>query len=133
MYHFPTYDEIRVVIYGNGSNALASGNASPYNLVKFQYGTANITGPNQAASISLLDVLGSTPLGENAQVVAGPDQVNTIVNSTSAGDVNGDDVLDILDILMIVDHILGRITLVGGEFTRADVAPWPTGDGLVNV
>jgi hypothetical protein len=34
---------------------------------------------------------------------------------------------------MIVDHILGRITLVGGEFDRADIAPWPAGDGLVNV
>jgi hypothetical protein len=129
--HGPSADTIKIVFFGNGTNSLPPGT---YNdLVRFTYSTVNITGVQTTTQLSLANVLGSTPVGTNAQVIAGPNQVITILNSTSKGDVNGDDVLDILDLLMIVDHILNRITLTGDEFLRADVAPWPTGDGEVNV
>jgi hypothetical protein len=42
-------------------------------------------------------------------------------------------VLDILDLLLIVDHILNIAPLTGNAFLAADIAPWPTGDGVVNV
>ena len=57
----------------------------------------------------------------------------------SLGDVNGDGFLDILDLVMVVDHIVGRDSLTGDYFTRADIAPWypenlePEPDGLVDV
>jgi hypothetical protein len=62
------------------------------------------------------------------------------------GDVNGDGCVDILDLIMVVDHIVGRDsldkTIINGssEFIRADIAPWtfapgsvPSPDGFVNV
>ena len=56
------------------------------------------------------------------------------------GDVNGDGCVDILDLILVVDHIVGRDSLSGAEFARADIAPWvpmpgsvPEPDGKVNV
>ncbi len=55
------------------------------------------------------------------------------------GDVNGDGCLDVLDIIMMVDHIIGRDSLDAEQFDRADLAPWANGnprpypDGIVNV
>jgi hypothetical protein len=132
IYHNPTNEEVRIVLFGNGTNSLPPGT---YNdLIRFSYSTVNVTGAvPQVALISLTDVLGSTPSGTNAGVTADPDQNVNVVNSTYLGDVNDDDMWDILDLLMIVDHILGRITLTPDQFLRADIAPWSTGDGSVNV
>jgi hypothetical protein len=55
------------------------------------------------------------------------------------GDVNLDDQVNILDILLMIDHILGRVTLTGQAFTQGDIAPWipldplPLPDGVINV
>jgi hypothetical protein len=55
------------------------------------------------------------------------------------GDVNLDDHVNILDILLMIDHILGRVTLSGLAFTQGDIAPWTVGqplpipDGTINV
>lgn len=57
----------------------------------------------------------------------------------SYGDVNGDGFIDILDLIDVVDHIVGRDSLDSAEFLRADIAPWtigapdPSPDGFVNV
>ncbi len=48
------------------------------------------------------------------------------------GDVNGDGCVDILDLIMVVDHIVGRDSLTGAEFTRADIAPWVPGNATPN-
>lgn len=127
-------DTIKVVLFGNGSTSLPAGSYS--DLVRFQYDVVNISDPDvQTASIAFGpgSVLGSTAVGENAGVAAGAAQALTVNNRANAGDINNDDHVDILDLLLIVDHILNRITLTGQQFTRADIAPWPSGDGAVNV
>ena len=125
-------DTIKVVIYGTGSTALAAGTYN--NLLNFTYDAVNISDPDvQTSTISLANVLGGLVLGEDAQVVAGPAQTVTLNNRTMRGDINNDDRVDILDLLMVVDHILNRITLTGDAFTRGNIAPWPAGDGAVNI
>ncbi|MBE0570219.1 MAG: choice-of-anchor D domain-containing protein, partial [Ignavibacteriaceae bacterium] len=58
---------------------------------------------------------------------------------TWRGDVNSDGCIDILDLIMIVDHIVNLDSLNVTELFRADIAPWlpgnplPTPDGIVNV
>jgi hypothetical protein len=55
------------------------------------------------------------------------------------GDVNSDGCIDILDLIMVVDHIVNVDSLTVSEFLRADIAPWlpghaaPEPDGIVNV
>jgi hypothetical protein len=55
------------------------------------------------------------------------------------GDVNSDGYLDILDLIMVIDHIVSIDSLEGNAFLRGDIAPWPAGDlspspdGYVNV
>ncbi|MEJ2104167.1 MAG: T9SS type A sorting domain-containing protein, partial [Ignavibacteriaceae bacterium] len=55
------------------------------------------------------------------------------------GDVNSDGFIDILDLIMVVDHIVSVDSLNSNELTRADIAPWlqgnpsPNPDGFVNV
>ena len=45
------------------------------------------------------------------------------------GDVNGDDVIDLLDLLTVVNHILGTDPLTGGALDRADC----NGDDTINL
>jgi hypothetical protein len=135
-----TNDTVKVVLYGNGTTALPPGTYS--NLVHFEYDVVNIGEPDvQTTSISLpaAEAIGSLSDGSNAGIVAGPPQTITVNNRTVLGDINNDDMIDILDLLMIVDHILNVRQLTPAEFIRADVAPWSSGmpapspDGVVNV
>jgi hypothetical protein len=125
--HLAGEDVINIVAFGNGSTALPPGTYT--DLIRFNYGTVDISTLTGSSSISFSDVLGSTPLGVDAHISAGPAQTVNIVNQVYHGDVNNDGVLDILDMLLIVDHILGNITLTGDQFLRADINT----DGSVNV
>jgi hypothetical protein len=131
---------VKVVLYGNGRVSLPPGTYT--DLFTFSYDVVNITDPDQQTTSIAFDpatVVGSLGDGTNAGVSAGPDQVVTVNNRTLLGDVNNDDMIDILDLLEVVDHILEIDPLTGDEFTRADIAPWnsgdpaPTPDGVVNV
>ena len=46
-----------------------------------------------------------------------------------AGDVNGDGVINVVDVISSVNHIIGNSTLEGDSFCAADL----NGDGIVNV
>ncbi len=69
----------------------------------------------------------ATNLGESAGLGLDANRdstVYTIYNSSSRGDVNCDDRVDVLDVLEMIDVILGRKTFAPWQFNRADLAPW---------
>ena len=49
------------------------------------------------------------------------------------GDVNGDSVVDIADMLLMQQRMLGLITLDSNGITRGDLYPQGTGDGVINI
>ena len=51
------------------------------------------------------------------------------IGSTLAGDVNDDSVLNILDVVMLVNFILGSVDPTSSEYTAADI----NGDNILNV
>jgi hypothetical protein len=126
-----TNDSIIVVIYGNGSTVLLPGT---YTLATFQYDVVNIDEPDsQSTSFELDNLVASDALGSSLGLTVDAPQSVTVVNRTTYGDVNNDGAVDILDLLLIVDHILQRSLLTGSAFERADVvAPFPLGDNVVN-
>ena len=104
------------------------------------------------SSFTIFNAEGSTYQGNPIDITPSRDELVVIAQAAGGnyGDVNGDGCVDILDLIMVVDHIVGRDSLEGrpvypdfissGEFARADIAPWtfapgsvPSPDGLVNV
>jgi hypothetical protein len=124
-------DSIIVVIYGNGNTALPAGT---HTLAYFQYDAVNIDQPDtQYTSFELDKLVASDSVGNSLPIVVDAPQVVKVMNRTTFADVNDDGYVDILDLLMIVDHILQRQLLTGAAFERADVVfPFPGGDGVVN-
>ena len=49
------------------------------------------------------------------------------------GDVNDDGLTDLLDLVLAVDHVIGKIVLPAGLAERIDLYPFPTGDGSADV
>ncbi len=90
-------------------------------------------------------------LGSPAGIAADPDRDSSrynVHNSSARGDVNCDDKVDILDVLAIIDVVLGRATFQPWQTNRADLAPWSAqwslsstffsdannyGDGAINI
>ncbi len=135
-------DRIKVVILGNGTNAVLP-NPGDQEIMKFNYDIVDITGPNAFTYNALFNVVGATETPViNANISTGVWETINIYNGTTMGllgDVNLDDNVNILDILLMIDHILGRVTLTGPAFTQGDIAPWTVGaplpvpDGTINV
>ncbi|MDP2301562.1 MAG: choice-of-anchor D domain-containing protein [Ignavibacteria bacterium] len=135
-------DSIKVVILGNTDNAILPG-TSDVEIMKFSYDVVSITGNSTTTSNGFENVFGATGTPVvNANITSGPDELLTIYNGTInglLGDVNLDDNVDLLDILTMIDYILGRITLTGQAFTNGDISPWiapaplPSPDGVINV
>jgi hypothetical protein len=135
-------DLVKVVILGNGNNAILP-NPGDQEIMKFNFDIVDITGPSAITYNALFNVLGATATPViNANIGVGPWETINIFNGTTMGllgDVNLDDHVNILDILLMIDHILGRTTLSGLAFTQGDIAPWTVGqplpvpDGAINV
>ncbi|HQF43588.1 MAG TPA: dockerin type I repeat-containing protein, partial [Ignavibacteriaceae bacterium] len=93
------------------------------------------------SSIRIINAEASTFEGFPIDITPSRDELTVIARNRVGfyGDVNGDGCLDILDIIKVVDHIVGRDSLDEDEFQRADIAPWirgnenPDPDGVVNV
>ncbi|QQS35317.1 MAG: choice-of-anchor D domain-containing protein [Ignavibacteriales bacterium] len=135
-------DRVKIVIVGNGTNSIQPAFGTQ-EIAKFAFDIVDITGPSATTTNGLENVLGATATPViNANISTGADEVINIGNGTSGGlygDVNLDDQVNILDILLMIDHILGRTTLTGLAFTQGDLAPWTVGqplpvpDGVINV
>ena len=139
-------DRIKVVIVGNGTNAIST-NVAVQEIMKFNFDIVDITGNSAVTYNGLGNVLGATATPViDANISAGADEIINIYNGTTIGllgDVNLDDQVNILDILVMIDHILGRITLytplTGQAFTNGDLDNWAAGnllpnpDGTINV
>ncbi|MFN3871907.1 MAG: T9SS type A sorting domain-containing protein [Ignavibacterium sp.] len=135
-------DEILVLLYNlNQNNGLPPGN---YNdLFRVNYRVADLPPLTDSVKSSFLitDALASTYQGFPIDITPSRNELTVIARNRVGfyGDVNGDGCLDILDILLVVDHIIGRDSLEGEAFLRADLAPWiygtpePNPDGVVNV
>jgi hypothetical protein len=123
-------DTCSVVILGTGTASIPPGIHD--DLVTFRYDVVNAT-EEKAGLIQLVDVVGALTDGSDACVSPGGSQRLTIRNTVVGGDINDDDRIDVLDLVLLVDHILQRTTLQGIGFTRADISPWPGGDGVIDI
>lgn len=135
-------DTVKVVILGNGSNAIQA-DSDDQDILIFTYDILNIVGNSDQTFNGLSEVIGATisPVSD-ANISTGPDEIINIFNGTLMGllgDLNLDNNVNILDILTMIDYMLGRINLSTEQFEKADIAPWgtgnplPTPDGIINV
>ena len=135
-------DEIFVLLYNlNQDGGLLPGDYS--DLLRVNYRVADLPGLTDSVKSSFLitHAEGSTFEGFPINITPSRDELVVIAKNRVGGfaDVNGDGCVDILDVVLVVDHIVGRDSLTGEMFTRADVAPWvpgnqlPDPDGFVNV
>lgn len=128
-------DEILVLLFNlNQNNGLPPGD---YNeLLKVKYRVADLPALQDSikSSIKIKNAEASTYEGFPINITPSRDELTIIAqNRVSAyGDVNADGCLDILDIIMIVDHIVGRDSLEADEFERANIAPWTPGEPAPN-
>ena len=128
---FATDDSINVVLFGIDSNSLPQLDYPAVLILK--YDVVNIAAPNETSHIRFSNILGSLFDSSDGNVNSSGDETITVANRTSKGDINFDDHIDVLDLLVLVDHITGRNLLSGSQFTAADLYPYPAGDGAVNV
>jgi len=135
-------DEILVLLYNlNQNSGLDPGDYDE--LLKVKYRVANLPALQDSikSSIKISNAEASTYQGFPIDIAPSRDELTIIAQNRVGfyGDVNGDGCLDVLDIIMVVDHIIGRDSLEVDEFERADIAPWiagnegPDPDGFVNV
>jgi len=134
-------DTLRVVILGNAGNTIPP-NGPDAQILIFSYDVVSISTPSAFTYNSLVRVVGATETPvRNANIEAGPWETITIFNGTVNGlygDVNLDNQVDLLDILLMIDYILGRTTFNAQQMFQGDIAPWigtplPTPDGVINV
>lgn len=141
-------DSIYVLLYNlQQNNGLNPGDYN--NLLKVKYRVADLPALVDTAKSTFRITNAEASTYQGFPINITPSRDNMVVLATnrvrSYGDVNGDGYIDILDLIDVVDHIVGRDSLdttkVNGtsEFTRADIAPWtigapdPSPDGVVNV
>ena len=110
-------------------------------LLSFDFITSNI-GPEKTdtAGFLIASILGSTNLATDAKLNSSSYKHMLIKNRTTWGDVNGDDQVDILDLLIVADYITGRLVPAGSVMAQANVADWPaaqmdpnTSDPAINI
>jgi hypothetical protein len=122
-------DTIHAVLLATGTEMMYP--AAKIIVATFGYNTANIDSVTASTSIELRNVNGAAVNSSGWPIAAGLNvsyiQNITITNRTKWGDINGDDQVDILDLILLTNHLAKKITLKGDSLTRADIAPWTVG------
>ncbi len=135
-------DEVFVLLYNiNQGVGLVPGNYDE--LFKVNYKVANLPALQDSikSTFKITHTEASTFQGLPINITPSSDLLTIIAKNrvSGRGDVNGDGYIDILDLIMLVDHIVSIDSLEAVEFLRADIAPWypgdpsPNPDGIVNV
>ena len=135
-------DEVFVLLYNiNQGAGLVPGN---YNeLFRVNYRVADLPALQDSikSTFKITHAEASTFEGFPINIIPSRDILTIIARNRVSwmGDVNSDGCIDILDLIMVVDHIVSLDSLAATEFLRADIAPWlpgnplPEPDGVVNV
>lgn len=93
-----------------------------------KYRIFNIITPILISGILSAQDFNPGPYGTSYFDIAGPFTVQDL-NAQVLGDLNFDDVLDVLDIIMMIDTILGNIELTEFQMDTADI----NNDGIVDI
>jgi hypothetical protein len=124
-------DSVIVTLYAADTTVwLAAGNNQ--NLFSFNYNVDRFDEPDSMYRKLMLTYVAASDFQGTNLGVTGSSQYVKLYNTTLRGDVNNDGRVDVIDLMMVVDHILKRITLSGDQFMRANVAPWNSPDGVIN-
>jgi hypothetical protein len=126
-------DTAKIFVYGPGAgDSLVAGSYS--SLITFTYDVKALKGIDTKSGVfKLANVLGSTELGVNSQWLAGSDQAVTVNRGAKLGDISNDGSIDIQDVILDVNQILGKGTaLDSAALAAADVAPWGSPDGVID-
>ena len=137
-------------VYGLLYNINATGglvNANYSDLLRVNYQVVDLPASKDSAMsiIRILNASASNAAGSLIDITPLPNSLRidvwNRVSGNSLGDVTGDGVIDILDLINVVDHIVSRDSLdktitpglATSEFFRANIAPWGSPDAVVNV
>ena len=135
-------DEVFVLLYNiNQGVGLPPGNYNEMFRVNYRVANLNALQDSVKSTFKITNAEGSTFEGLPINVSPSQDILTVIATNRISwrGDINLDGYLDILDLLMVDDHIVNIDSLRGGEFFRGDIAPWSPGtpapipNGIINV
>jgi hypothetical protein len=135
-------DEVFVLLYNsNQGTSLPPGNYNDMFRTKYKVADLQALQDSIKSTIKITNAEGSTFNGQPIDITPSKDLLTVIARNRVSwfGDVNSDGYIDILDLIMVVDHIVSVDSLNQTELTRGDIAPWLTGnpspepDGVVNV
>lgn len=135
-------DSVYVLLYNlNQNGGLDPGDYNDLFRVKYRVADLPALVDTARSTFKITNAEASTFQGNPIPITPSRNTLTVLATNRvrSYGDVNGDGFIDILDLIDVVDHIIGRDSLDANEFVRADIAPWtigapdPTPDGFVNV
>lgn len=135
-------DSIYVLLYNlNQNGGLNPGDYNNLFTVKYRVADLPALLDTSRSTFRITNAEASTYQGFPIDITPSRNTLTVLATNRvrSYGDVNGDGFIDILDLIDVVDHIVGRDSLDANEFVRADIAPWtigapdPSPDGFVNV
>jgi hypothetical protein len=127
-----TNDTVVAVLLGLDTNYIQP--AMQRRVLSIEYETVDVLSSDPSTTtLQILEATGSLDDGADAMITAGSPLRIRLTNSIYKGDLDADDDVNVTDLLTIISSLLGKVTLSADGHQRADIAPWPNGDGSVDV